>query len=1101
MALTATLDGAFSTGGFTITGAGSAIGGPMDGFRPGVPGVDLSGFAGITGRIGDLDLGSLSRIAQRLADQGGSGLTTLPASAELLAPLDRLIGQFERLGGTDVSGLLTRVRSAGDGVGAASGLDGVLTGVSAIGGLRDDATVGTALDLVRLVAPGADASALGVVGRHGAAALALVRLFGGLMAIHSEAQRMSETAAAVAGLVDGEQLVSRRDRLAAWAGNRDLAGRIAAADPTDAVSAEALAKEIGRYVADAQAFARALERGLGFGEAALLQADLPARATAMDAAARVLTTTGQDPIRASAEELSAWIDQRFPADFGDAVPGVADALAGVQGLMAKAAAAIDGIDADAITRPVTGAISTVVGVVHQINQVLDTVVGGIRAAFEAVRRLVATLDLRPVAEAIQTALAPVVDAIEALDQLLSEALAGIQAAMTVITTGITDLKTAILGGAQGIKGAFDRLGSAMAAIPLDSVLGDLRGGVESIADTLRGIRLEPYFQTAADVSNTAADVISQVPLGMLPEDAKRDLDQAVEKIQAVDFETQVRQVLAQAMDQILTELDDEVLKDIQALYQQLMTFLTGLDPRGHIAEWEQTNFQPLIDHLVAIDPDTVLKPVADAIASVQDQLRQLEVRDQVLGAVTRVFDGILARFDEFNPATLIAPVVDRVAVARQAVIDATGIDRWVDQVDALSGKLMTALEAIDPTKLLSRLQGAYDAFVASLRSDGEGSLIGSIVAALLQEAMPVRPSSWRAVGGWIAGGDGPATMHALLDPALARLTATRELLAGIDAGATAGGVMTFHRSLAAAVAALPGTSRLRLRVEPLLVISPRELLAGAIANRPRYDAALTAAIAALARKQGSGFSEITTAASGLRIALRPLSLVGDRLQALARRFGIDLAGKDAATIFSEILAVLSPASIAALVQPVVGALKAKVSSIVQDALITPIKAGITELTEFIAHIDLTVLRDELATLHAHIRAQIEAVSPAVLLGPVIDAFDTVRLHLIDYDPLAPIRAVVDGFKLAVQQLAAADSPVRPTVMLAGVVTAYEQVLAVAGALDVQALVAPVLDGLRDLEGQLDDGLGVADDAFVHLQQALAQATGTTAGATVSVGTT
>ena len=164
----------------------------------------------------------------------------------------------------------------------------------------------------------------------------------------------------------------------------------------------------------------------------------------------------------------------------------------------------------------------------------------------------------------------------------------------------------------------------------------------------------------------------------------------------------------------------------------------------------------------------------------------------------------------------------------------------------------------------------------------------------------------------------------------------------------------------------------------------------------------------------------------------------------------------------------------------------------------PIKAGIAELTAFIAHIDLTVVRDELAALHAQIRAQIVAVSPEALLGPVLDAFDTVRLHLIDYDPLQPIRVSVNAFKQTVAELAAPTSPVRPTVMLAGVLAAYDTVLATAGQLDIRALVAPVLDRLRDLEQQLDDGLGIAGGAFEHLQQALGQALGTTAGGSVSV---
>lgn len=1098
MALVDSLGGAFSSGGFSFAGAAGSVGGPMAGFRPTLPGIDISGFGPITGRIGDFDLGSLTSIAGRLSDTGASGLGSLPAGGALLAPLDGFVGRFERLGSADVGGLLTRLRTLADDRSAGHGLDGTLGALTGIVALKDDATVGVALDLVKLVAPGADTAALGAAGRHGAAAAALVRLFGGLMALHSESQRIAETAAAVAGLADPDTLLSRRDRFVAWAGNTDLAARIAAADPADALAADALALEVGTYVADLNAFAATLERGLGFGEAALLQADLPARAAAMDAATALLIATGTDPIRASAEELSAWIGQRLPASFGADVPGLADAVSGLQAMVADAAGAVNALDASAITAPVTRAIGSVVAVVHQVNQALDAVVGGIRSAFEAVRRLVATLDLRPVAEAIQSALAPVVEAIEALDRLLSDALAGLEAAMDTITKGIVTLKTAILDGAKGIKDAFDRVGAAIAAVPLDTVLGALRSGVNEIATALGAIRLEPYFQTAADVSNSAADIIANVPLGMLPDSAKADLDAAVAPLQAIDFDKQVRQVLVQAMDQLLKELDDEVLAEIQTLYQQLVTFLRGIDPAGHVRDWEAQFFQPLIDHLLAIDPDTVLAPVAEAISAVQAQLRGFDIRTQVLGSIQQVFDDIVARFDQFNPATLIGPVVERVAQARQAVLDATGLAHWAGQVDALAARFDAQLAALDPAQLPARLQPAYDAFVASLRSEGEGSLVGSLVAALLKDAMPARPASFRAVSAWMGGGDGAAALHALLDPARTRLEATRDALAPLDVAASAAAVAGFHRALAQAITALPAGSRLKLRLAPLPVLAPAEVLASAIANRAGYDRALADAIAAVAQKQGSGFGEVPTAVQGLRDALRPFEALRDRLLALGRRFGIDLAGRDAASVLAGLLAVFSPAQAVALLQPVTAALRAKVGAIVHDALVAPLQAGIAELNDFIAHIDLGVLRDELAALHAQIRAQIVAVSPAALLGPVLDAFDQVRLHLVEYDPLQPIRATITTFKQAVAELGAPTSPVRPTVMLAGVLAAYDAVLATAGQLDVRALVAPVLDALHDLEHQLDDGLGLAGGAFTHLQQALAQALGTGGGASVGV---
>ena len=118
------------------------------------------------------------------------------------------------------------------------------------------------------------------------------------------------------------------------------------------------------------------------------------------------------------------------------------------------------------------------------------------------------------------------------------------------------------------------------------------------------------------------------------------------------------------------------------------------------------------------------------------------------------------------------------------------------------------------------------------------------------------------------------------------------------------------------------------------------------------------------------------------------------------------------------------------------------------------------------------------------RGQIAALQPSALIGDVLDAFDILRDHLAHYDPLAPARDAIDAFKAAVAEIAAPGSPVRPTVLFAGIVAAHHEVTGAVAGIDIRNLLKPVLDALNALVVQLDQGLAGSEDAFADLQSAL-----------------
>jgi hypothetical protein len=300
--------------------------------------------------------------------------------------------------------------------------------------------------------------------------------------------------------------------------------------------------------------------------------------------------------------------------------------------------------------------------------------------------------------------------------------------------------------------------------------------------------------------------------------------------------------------------------------------------------------------------------------------------------------------------------------------------------------------------------------------------------------------------------------------------------------AVAAQVQPLHRDLLAAVRSHPEGSLLRRRLEPALAgASPADLFGAHVDNRARYLAALDQALAATQDAARSGRSELNVVAEGLRDALRPLTAVPDKLRALFARFGIDVDGRSLGEVVAGFFDLLEPSRLLAPVTAAFDALRAKVSALVRDGLLGPVRHAITDLQGVIAVLDISFLRTELQAIHDDLLAQIDAISPGALLEPVVAAFEQTQQTILAFDPLGDARAVVEAMKAAVAEVA---EDFRPTTLFAPILELYDHVLEIAGGLDVRNLLQPVLDALHDIEAQLDEGLDRTADALDRLQAAL-----------------
>jgi hypothetical protein len=219
----------------------------------------------------------------------------------------------------------------------------------------------------------------------------------------------------------------------------------------------------------------------------------------------------------------------------------------------------------------------------------------------------------------------------------------------------------------------------------------------------------------------------------------------------------------------------------------------------------------------------------------------------------------------------------------------------------------------------------------------------------------------------------------------------------------------------------------------------------------------------------------------LRDALRPLAVIPDRIKSLFARVGLDVANKSLRTLVRELFAEVTPSRILAPLSAAVAALKVKLVALVHDGFVAPLNDALATIKGALDALDISFIQKDLQALHDQIAADIDQLRPSVLLADVLNAFDATKATIAAFDPLAPVRTAIDAMKAAIDDVA---NHYRPTVLLAPVLDLYDDIVKALGTLDVHKLLDPVLKALADIKTQLDGGLDETAAALKQLQAAL-----------------
>jgi hypothetical protein len=1015
---------------------------------------DLAGVVDAAGTIaGRIDLGAVF---------SGDADQLLQPLRDLFAPIDAITG------GVDLT-----IPSTGIGLDVLGADVGVALGLI-------DGPLQPLVDLLRSGVPGLDLSgAIGDVTASVGGAIALVRLLGGLIAVETVTAKVERGAALVGGVLDATLVADDAARLGLIVAG-DLPNRIAAVDLQDTVAVDALVGELRTYAIAVRAVQESWSTGLGFGEAALVGLDVTGSTAQMAIARAALDESLLPAVGSFASSVRGWLEPVMTAPLPDPEATLDDTYAAIVELADPLRSAIDRLDtasvADAIAGGTTSALTPVLAVTNALESV-STAIGG---SLREIRALVESIDLQPVIDGVRSMLQPITAALDAIDDAISVGSDAIETVAASIIDGLGEVEDAISEVASLVETALGGLADRLDEVDFEAVQAAISGGLGQVAATLASAQLTPYFDAANEIIDTTADVIDNVPFGLLPTDVQQEIVDLSRPVKEIDFDA-IADTLRTELRAILTALDDDVLDEVDAAYRAVIAFLESIDPGAAIAEFEAGPFAELRATIDGIDPEVLLAEVDATLEPVRSLLDGIDLRDEVLSPVAGVFDEIRAGLDQLDPATLLQPVTAEVDALRQQVEDAIHLTTWATSLERSRDRAVAFLGILDPVALAD---AATDEVVARLRADrpqGPG-LLGTVVGALAQATgLSAEASCWPSVRRWFGEIDGRTDVTSRLSAAAGELDRTRLEVHALDPEPVVNAAQAYHRRLLSSLQGLPADARLRVVGEPIVVDNaPASVLAPLVENRVRYLARLDVDATALGTLAATGLSQIDAVTDGLTDALAPIRSVLDWVRSLAGRFGLQDLDRPFADLLADLLAGLGPQRLLGVVGELIGLVRDKLVTLV-DAAIAPILDAVAAVEQAVALIDLGPIVDELAALHADVVGFVDALDPANLLRPVLDDADALIDRVAGFDPLAPVRLVIDELRATIDTI---FDTAAPSVVFAPVTEIYATLVGLASGLDVRGLLQPILDALAGLEAQLETGIDATAIALGHLQDAL-----------------
>ncbi len=998
----------------------------------------------------------------------------LGSITDLLDPLRRATGTIQLGGEIDIDAL-------GAGIDGPIGIDAIGLRIDGVTAAVQEGPIADLFAVLGELVPGVSLSgAIGSLQGPVGGIVGLLTLAAGLMATEALTVKLLDQSKTVNSMLDIALARDAARRLEALAADTSLAANLGSIDQFDVTAVERVVAPVADFMRTVHEVRDVWTQGLAFGEGALLGLDVTGCAAGLAVARAALNEPALAPVGELATTIRELVDPVLNLPLPDPTGSLDEIVGEGLELLVELRDNVADFDAAGVVGIVTGSLDTIVDPITEVVAVLESVATSVSSAIRSVRDLVQDIDLTPVEVAIDTVVDPVLTVLDGIESAIATA----QEPIVTVATAVSDVLLEIRGGIEDaaalITTALGRLSEAVAAVDIAAVQAAIESGLGSVADTLTRAQLSPYFDTAIDVIDTTADIVDAVPFGMLPTDVQQEVVDAVKPVKEIRFDL-IADELQAALAGIVDALNTDVLDEVDAAYHAVLDFLESIDPKAAITEFEEGPFAEFQAKVVAIDPSAVLEPVEAALADVQGLLSGINIAEDVLAPIQEVFDDLIVRYDDLDPRNLLEPMRQEVDAVREEVMDSLRLDEWAPAIQSVRDFMVGTLDRIDPEALTTAFdRSVIDGLLSEL--PGASGPIGVIVSSLAQAAgLTADAAAWSTVATWFGDVDGRVSVESRLALSAELMVETRDAVVELDPAPLIAASQVQYRALQGAVDGLAADSLLKAALEPLLAgRSPAELLGPIVENRGRYLAQLELDATALVQVSTNGHSEINAITDGLTDALMPIAAIGAWFRSVLARFGITDPERPVVSLIETLLDIAGPDRVLPPLRDLIAAVRDKLVEIVEAALEPAIEiTGAVEST--VALIDIGPVIDEVTSLHAEIGAQIAALTPEALLGDAIARFDGAVDRLETFDPLAPVRGLIDDLTLTIDTT---FDTLKPSVIFQDLCDIYASILELAGGLDVRGLLEPILTALEGIALQLDIGLEETAEALARLQAAL-----------------
>jgi hypothetical protein len=1066
-----------------------------------------------TGGISGADSSGIGDTVGKIVELAKPILTSLPGPGQLLGSLASAVDMVEKLTMQDLATTFGALRDQ-----LAQEVDKA-SGTGLFGILQKLSEALTASDLGKLVmtllSSFTKGSSIGIpsplpVSEPLQAADGTVRAMAGLMALEtllSDAERVSQT---IPASFDAATLTAQLQLLESLIGSGPgaLSAFIDSIGHDDVDAQNAAVRALITITMRLDQFRERAAGGMGLAEASLAYLDVDKLRVELDVASAIVRSADLDPLGRQLTKLANKIQPLTSIDIANLPANTLAALLDlVDDQIAQAAAKITSLDAAGAVKPLTDGIGVVTGAIHKVSDVVANVVVSIRAAMETVRSAVAALPVRDITDAIKRFTEPIAQAIQAVRDLLQKIEQVLDAAAQTTTDAINQIDGFLAQFKTAIDKLFADAKKVVDSVNLDQVASTVQGNIKAFSAELAKAQMKPYFDTAVSAIGSAADVISKVPLGLLPDSMKADLDAVVEPIKEVDpddVKSEIEGLLQIGPDGKFALRGDleQAIAGIQQQYDAFVKFVKDHDPRTALADVD-AKLHEIGQRLQDIQPAVTLQPVEDAVNQVKTMLAKFDL-DALLKPVNDVFAEILDAIDQYSPAKLIEPFEKRLDDARQKLIDTIHFNSWAPALDSVEAQILGLINRVDPAQLqpqiesvLSDLQTAVNQFPHLPAFGSFGSIIASLAQGL---GLPVAQSSFGSVLTWIGGASGTQALNGRADRIATALGQSRDAVKGLDLQTAAANVIpgfaSIQTSVQGLIAKLDADSPQTVQLNALL---PRLDAAGVIAllvpNQARFAAELESAASLAEDLRRTGFSEVDVTVHNFTAAIAPLQPAIRFLKAILNLLGLTDLGGGIAGVFRSLLAVATPQRLAGTLMPLFTAVRGRVQALL-EAVLNPLKSGIADLKKIIDAIDLGPIKQEIDKIVQEVKTQIESLNPEVILKDPIDAFKGLQDDLVKNDPLQHVIGVLNALRDLIAKIL---QKLNLETLLATPLAIYDQIVKDLEKININGLLNPVFDQLDNIAKQVDQGLGDTVTAFKRLQAALPGGGGGSASVSVAVG--